>query len=216
MTVRNFSPISIEDLMEKIQAVGDDRELIATLGDDLKVEFDLENTNDSGGLCGYHTEGNGFTYYGMSAGGDWENPVFFLVYWDGKKLRGYVPTEGNLWNTTTKMAYGNDEDADEKNIRKRFPQLLDPTDKSYCPSADSLDSDENLIKADFMARILPPGMKELPKPVDKNDKKSPPRPRKPVVNNEVNAEIDRLRGILQDFANSLENLAQLVDHPKKF
>jgi len=83
---------------------------------------------------GFNTRPSGLTFLGVSAGGDWEIPVHFIIYWDGKKLRCYIPTEGNLWNTTTKTAYGNDEDADSENIAKRFKELIDPdapSDKIY-------------------------------------------------------------------------------------
>ena len=42
--------------------------------------------------------------------------MFFIIYWDGKKLRAYVPTDGNPWNTDTKEAYGNDEEKDEDKL----------------------------------------------------------------------------------------------------
>jgi hypothetical protein len=77
-------------------------------------------------LMGLNTRPSGLTFLGICAGGDWEIPVHFIIYWDGKKLRCYTPTKGNLWNTTTKTAYGNDEKADSANIKKRFPEMLDP------------------------------------------------------------------------------------------
>jgi len=98
------------------------------VGDDLikKCKFDTENVqannewDDLPNVYGFHTLGNRFTFVGVGAGGDWEVPITFIVYWDGKKLRGYIPTEGNPWNTDTKEAYGNNEELDEKNFIKRF------------------------------------------------------------------------------------------------
>jgi len=90
-----------------------------------KVNFDCENISadpkdsNTPGYIGLNTLPNGLTYLGVTAGGDWENPLFFAIYWDGAKLRGYIPESGNPWNTDTKRAYGNDEDSDEKNLRKR-------------------------------------------------------------------------------------------------
>jgi len=77
--------------------------LTPTVEKDLKkVHFDTENINKTG----YVTLPNGFSYLGVMAGGDWEQFVFFIIYHDGKKLRGYVPKKGNLWNTDTNRSYG--------------------------------------------------------------------------------------------------------------
>jgi hypothetical protein len=87
--------------------------------DDMKVEFDCENMmykpEDVGddnmkGMVGLQRLPNGMDFFGVCAGGDWEAPVFFILYWDGKKIRGYIPTEGNTFNKKTKQAYGNGED----------------------------------------------------------------------------------------------------------
>lgn len=96
------------------------------LGKDLKVTFDLENVGedyDPREIMGIRTLPNGLTYRGIMAGGDWEYPVFWIVYWDGKRLRGYVPTDGNPYNTDTMEAYGNNPESDGRNIRKRYPEL---------------------------------------------------------------------------------------------
>jgi hypothetical protein len=169
MSTRNFAPISIEDLTAKIKEVkGENRSLckgtealLEHLGADIDVAFDLENISDSPnwycgleGLMGFHTEANGLTYYGVCAGGDWEHPVYFCVYWDGQKLRGYVPTEGNPWNTTTKKAYGNDEDADSKNACERWPEKFEA---DSIVESDSFDFEPQLILQDILGRLLPQG-----------------------------------------------------------
>lgn len=93
---------------------------------DLNVEFDWENWETKEGFCGsesiigFHTLDNGLSYLGVTAGGDWEMPVFFIIYWDGQNLRAYIPTEGNYWNTDINKAYGNEEDSDDENCLKRF------------------------------------------------------------------------------------------------
>lgn len=48
----------------------------------------------------------------FKAGGDWEIPVYMIMYWDGKEIRGYIPEDGNTFKASTRMAYGNDEDDD--------------------------------------------------------------------------------------------------------
>jgi hypothetical protein len=45
----------------------------------------------------------------LHAGGDHEVPVYFIVYWNGKRLCGYIPECGNLFNHDTFKAYGNEK-----------------------------------------------------------------------------------------------------------
>lgn len=122
-----------------------------------KVHFDTENVeidskcNFYRAKLGLNTLSNGMSFFGVIAGGDWEVPVYFIIYWDGKKLRGYVPEEGNPWNKKTKEAYGNNEKKDMEDAKKRFN--LDDDD-GYC-DLDSLSDkrDWNLIEKDIMQRI---------------------------------------------------------------
>lgn len=65
-----------------------------------------------------------FTFLGFKSGGDWEIPVHFIIYYDGE-LRGYIPKDGNPWNTNTHQAYGNDE-SDDYNARKRGFENYEP------------------------------------------------------------------------------------------
>jgi len=106
---------------------------------------------------GLNTLPSGLTFLGVYGGGDWECPVHFIIYWDGKKLRCYIPTEGNFWNTTTKTAYGNDEDADSKNIAKRFKELTDPSDPDFILSHEDLpmqnDEDYQKMLEDIDKRV---------------------------------------------------------------
>lgn len=90
-----------------------------------KVQFDDENNgavnydNDPGrpkGLIGLQTLPNGLTFLGMYAGGDWEYPVFFIIYYDGKSLRGYIPTCGNMINLDFKTAFGSEDDSEKVDI----------------------------------------------------------------------------------------------------
>jgi hypothetical protein len=139
---RFYSPISQEDLQTKIEKFKNVYELFEHVQRDIKVKFDLENLN----IIGYHND-NGFVYLEAVGGGDWEQPVSFIIYWDGKKLRGYVPTKGNPWNSLTKEAYGNDEALDEKDVKKRRTEVF---------------HDDDLMKKDISERILPiPSEKSL-------------------------------------------------------
>jgi DNA 3'-phosphatase len=137
---RYFVKISVDELQSKVESakaiIADEddgfmyyqyRELSSQISKDLKkLNFDFENLSEKSGefsnsdFVGYHELENGLSFLGIMAGGDWETPVFFIIYWDGKALRAYIPTDGNPWNTDTHEAYGNDEDADVKNIRKRY------------------------------------------------------------------------------------------------
>jgi hypothetical protein len=130
---RKFLQISKEELQNKIQKFDGDyglniHKLLDYVSNDIKVSFDLENhgydsdnNKDESVLLGFHTLENGLTFLGMCACGDWESPVFFIIYWDGR-LRAYIPKEGNCWNITTKEAYGNDLEADFEDMKKRWPE----------------------------------------------------------------------------------------------
>jgi hypothetical protein len=91
-------------------------------GNDLNsILFDFENyetdaEKETGSLMGLQTLENGLHYWGMYAHGDWEEPVFFIVYWDGHSIRGYIPLLGNTWNPHTGAALGN-------GIEKLFERL---------------------------------------------------------------------------------------------
>lgn len=76
------------------------------------VEFDTENIlydrdEFDNSWLGFHEMNNGLTFLGCMAGGDWEYPVCFAIYYDGKSLRGYVPRYCNSYNLKTKQAFGN-------------------------------------------------------------------------------------------------------------
>ena len=128
-----------------------------------KVDFDGENQNwdDDGQPDNWH----GFQMIGdlpvlgASAGGDWEWPVYFIIYWDGKRLRGYIPKQGNMWNFDTKCALGNDEYADprflHKIVKKKFPdeEIEEHECTTYDLSVDTLMLDVVAMKADVQKRI---------------------------------------------------------------
>jgi hypothetical protein len=134
-----------------------------------KVEFDLENVSmgtggdsDYGfpGLIGFNTLESGLTFLGCGAGGDWETPLFFLIYWDGRQLRGYVPKDGNPWNTDKMSAYGNNCDrdpSDVKNARERFGESASCSERKWREytswMVEGVAPDVGKIRADILARI---------------------------------------------------------------
>jgi hypothetical protein len=147
---RKAANISIKELEAIVEKNFEEDEyasikrLTPKIEDDLKkVEFDDENyefRDDSpgypySGLLSYQRIGD-LTFLGCQAGGDWEYPVFFIIYYDGKQLRAYIPSKGNCWNRKTKSAYGNnDDDPDQDEV----PDFTEP--------------DIELIKKDILERI---------------------------------------------------------------
>ena len=127
-----------------------------------KVDFDCENMSadtsevwgetesgkgDAKDYVGLHTLGNGLSYLGVTAGGDWETPLFFIVYWDGENLRGYVPKDGNTWNTKNNCAFGNDEEADEAFFKQKGW-------KYDCNVSSKVKYDFKKIEEDLLKRIV--------------------------------------------------------------
>ena len=102
-----------------------------------KIIFDKENFTFKEGefgctlpnILGFHTLENGFSFLGGMAGGDWEYPLFFIIYWDGKSLRGYIPTYGNSFNVDFKSAFGSEMESDNAE---------DIYDKKYKEEEDKL------------------------------------------------------------------------------
>jgi len=123
--MRKAPKISLQLFEEKLKPLLEREhfpyDLGKTIDKDLaKVQFDWENWEHEHGECGVKVV-NEFPFLLMWAGGDWEYPVRFIIYWDGKQLRGYIPTEGNVFNKETKAAYGNEydfkkEEVDDKDI----------------------------------------------------------------------------------------------------
>lgn len=118
------------------------------MDDTRKIQFDRENYECFGSKypLGFRTLPNGMNFVGCMAGGDWEYPVHYVVYWDGKKIRGYVPTNGNTFNVKTKTAYGSEQDSDEFNEDFDFDADVATENIDY-------KIDKNAFEADIMARI---------------------------------------------------------------
>lgn len=102
--------------------------------DDLnKINFDFENYSSPNSLedppeiMGWHTLDNGFSFLGMWAGGDWETPVYFILYWDGKKVRGYVPETGNTFNPKYRTAFGSEGESPKYTSDKDFDAYMTAT-----------------------------------------------------------------------------------------
>ena len=102
-----------------------------------KYDFDLENLD----YIDTRTTSTGLDFIIFEAGGDWEFPLYFFVYYDGKDMRGYVPTRGNCVNILNKAAFGNGEDIEYKGMNgdlayvKKF--------KSYLNIENDFEDDED-------------------------------------------------------------------------
>lgn len=169
---RTYEPVPrfffFDKIKELIEPDDDDKSMAdvidanEVLSADLsKVKFDWENyeyENTYGsvddfwpfmGIQRWYVDGGYLNFLGCTAGGDWETPIFFIIYYDGEKLRGYIPKDGNPWNRTTKRAYGNNEDADLKDMIKHgFTEKVGDDEYEPWPSYDL-----RKIKDDILTRI---------------------------------------------------------------
>lgn len=199
---RYYVPISLEDFRKKVEPLfkyNDDEcfpyNMPRKISEDIKkINFDMENFEpcpyiddpfSSEGFgkypCGFHMINDDFPVLFVNAGGDWEQPICFIIYWDGKTLRGYVPEKGNVFNPITKTAFGSDEDSpkyydgcikdaliiklDEIKdyigdqytvIFERIRYLVDTVEEMYIEAADIVDtlSNSDAIFDDIRERII--------------------------------------------------------------
>ena len=90
-----------------------------TTGDDLFGE-----TLAGDPLLGLQETADGHVYLGFQIGGDWEMPVFGILYFDGNKLRVYYPSAGNCINFDFKCAFGSEElDTGNPTEMSRFDRI---------------------------------------------------------------------------------------------
>jgi hypothetical protein len=112
--IEELEEIGIYDLEEFPWNIGEQKGTKAIAKDLQKVDFDFENCtsmeypqNYSNYPSGYRELKPGFHVWFVNAGGDWEFPICFVIYW-GDKLRAYIPKDGNAWNKKEKCAYGSE------------------------------------------------------------------------------------------------------------
>ena len=144
---------------------------------DYKFKASAENVmcfEREGGLMGFHTLPNGLTFYGFYMGGDWEHPIFMILYHDGKNIRLYTPTCGNTINLDCKCALGSESEDMIPKLEAKYKKLgvWIPQDKhdnfenpltsmyvakygisSDWTTSDDLDFEWNAIQRDIEARI---------------------------------------------------------------
>lgn len=106
------------------------------------IDFDLENLDASSpavygyagdqgtDLCGLRTLPSGLTFCGAITGGDWEQPLFYIIYYDGTDLRAYIPIKGNVVNCDTLSAFGSEVNLCNPNAPYNLIQLHDLYEKN--------------------------------------------------------------------------------------
>ena len=109
-----------------------------------KVNFDFENCDSIGNEVKVT---NGISYVMADAGGDWECPVLFFMYWDGSKFRGYVPIYGNAVNRKNNSAFAQgDED-------REFLKTQNIPEDEIETAIGSISYDRNACLKDFKSRV---------------------------------------------------------------
>lgn len=171
---RYFVPITVEELQAKIvDAAGPgycSDYIYNLVANDLIVDFGVECISQGRDVygtdvtpfrpaLGYRTEPTELTYCGFCACTPPESPVYFAVYWDGQRLRGYVPRAGNPWNSISHEAYGNDERLDLHDLTARWPGRIWPTAEEYGYDVRSL-VDPEAIRGELVAALLPRGPRQ--------------------------------------------------------
>lgn len=81
-------------------------------------------------------------FLGCYAGGDWEFPIYFIIYHDGANLRGFIPENGNFYNHIEMTAFGNNDDSDEIEAQRQ----------NFDPENDFFNWD--LLKDEVKAKLL--------------------------------------------------------------
>ena len=112
-----------------------------------KYKFDTENVDAYGGI---KMSKKGFPYLQCDAGGDWECPVCFFVYFDGNKFRGYVPLKGNALNRNEKHAFsGGGNEPDAKFVQKELGLSYEEADHM----CGDIDYNVDACLEDFLSRV---------------------------------------------------------------
>lgn len=134
-------------------ALADFIENSTTLRKDLqKIPADWENAIFTEDKIIAHTTPKGIAYISAFHGGDWELPVYFVIYLDHTgKLRAYVPEKGNTYSVSTKAAYGN-EDAKDAQIANWASYGLDE-DEFNSEQLAELDNRSEFDRAAFEVDI---------------------------------------------------------------
>ena len=121
------------------------------------IRFNWENYD----IVGDVRTTKGIPYQLFNAHGDWEIPVYFMVYYDGKRIRVYVPTVGNTWRHDLKQALGNvykakrgiKTDAEYVYDELLKDKLIDKQDNVPGSIAEYIVANKDLMIKDFSNRL---------------------------------------------------------------
>ena len=148
----------------------------SVLADRNNINFDLENIctesptsfpfyGDQGqDLCGLRTLSTGLTFCGAIAGGDWELPLFYILYYDGTDLRAYIPIKGNLVNCDTLTAFGSEVNLCNPNAPYNIVELYDQySQKGFlAPSGATFDDFIDDSEIAFNSYLAQYGLQYIP------------------------------------------------------
>lgn len=119
----NADSASLRDIICRLLGYGERSDKLVKFKKDFKVlDVDTENLE----FDNVSKTDNGIEYAILFVGGDWEHPVDYVVYFDkDENLRCYLPKSGNLFNSDTMSALGNDTADDARFLLKSHPYLLE-------------------------------------------------------------------------------------------
>lgn len=121
-TKMDFLRGAIANILRYNQTVDTDKDVIV---DHENIHCDnneswIEEFPEAKDIIGVHTI-NGLTFAGVLTGGDWEQLMFMMLYWDGNNIRCYIPKRGNMVNLHTLTALGSEYyNEDYKNILLQY------------------------------------------------------------------------------------------------
>lgn len=139
-----------------------------TMKDLQKIQFDFENLDigrpDGSDNCSVESAAfediGGTNVLWVTAGGDWECPIAFVLYFDDKDaLRAYIPEDGNVYCHHCKAAYGNDncdkctfDDITKADIQ-RICQECNCICKGTEESIEDINCNDTALSNDVRARL---------------------------------------------------------------
>lgn len=105
-------------------------------------------------IMGLQTLPNGFTFLGGIIGGDWQLPVYAIIYHDGKSFRGYIPNHGNTYNPYNKSAFGDDPEVDRQFMKDNYPDSV-PDDAMFPEDMqDIIRFDPDVLLKEIQTRLI--------------------------------------------------------------
>lgn len=83
-----------------------------------------DSTDNNLKLLGFHQLENGLSFLGCKSNKHLEGPIYFIIYSDGKQLRGYIPSEGNTYNYVFGTAFGREDSTKITKISKEEIKII--------------------------------------------------------------------------------------------